>query len=188
MTKIKESIQIDEYNALMNHVKYSSTMRSNTKQNMSRLFTLLYYTGMRINEVPTLTIHEVLTGLSTGKLIIKAHKQKKERSIPLTPSAVSALTPLFIDAEPTHRVIQAKANPFNSISPIAFINRVNKTIQSVLGDRYTSHSFRQGLITELGVRGVNPAIIKQFIGHENIATTLRYIKPSDDDILNALVR
>ncbi len=61
-------------------------------------------------------------------------------------------------------------------------------IQSVLGTRYTSHSFRQGLITELGAKGVNPKIIKEFMGHKDIKTTMRYIKPSEDDIRSALLR
>lgn len=61
-------------------------------------------------------------------------------------------------------------------------------MKHVLGAGYTSHSFRQGLITEMGSRSVNPKIIQSFIGHKNINTTLGYIKPTSDDVKNALVR
>ena len=54
-------------------------------------------------------------------------------------------------------------------------------IQSVLGTHYSSHSFRSGIITELGNKGINAKIIQEFIGHKNVTTTMNYIKPSKDD-------
>jgi len=189
MKKLKKSIQEKEFKTLMNFTQNNPTMRENTKQNLTRLFTLLYYTGMRINEVPTLTIKDIHGGIDSGELIINAHKQKKERSILLTPVAIKKLKKLFeSETNPEHKVIKVKSNPFSTPSPVAFIGRVNAVIQSVLGDRYTSHSFRQGLITELGIKGINPKIIQTFIGHKNINTTMNYIKPSETDIRNCLVR
>lgn len=189
MKKLKKSIQEKEFKTLMNFTQNNPTMRENTKQNLTRLFTLLYYTGMRINEVPTLTIRDMQKGIDNGELIVKAHKQKKERSILLTPVAIKELKKLFeSETDPEHKVIKVKANPFTTPSPVAFIARANAVIQSVLGDRYTSHSFRQGLITELGIKGINPKLIQTFIGHKNINTTMNYINPSEADIRNCLVR
>jgi len=163
-------------------------MRENTKGNYQRLFTLLYYTGMRINEVSTLTNADIQEGIKNQSLIIKAHKQKKEREIYLSSKAIKELTILFDGLNPLHRVIKPRGNPFNSVSEQGFIQETNKTIKSVLGDRYTSHSFRSGMITELGIKAVNPKIIQEFIGHKNVATTMNYIKPTEADIRNALVR
>jgi site-specific recombinase XerD len=61
-------------------------------------------------------------------------------------------------------------------------------IKEILGDGYTSHSFRQGLITEMGAKGVNVKIIAKFIGHSDVKTTMRYMKPTDDDVRGAMVR
>jgi len=61
-------------------------------------------------------------------------------------------------------------------------------MKEALGDGFTSHSFRQGLISEMGSKSVNVKIISKFIGHKDIKTTLGYIKPTDSDIENALVR
>lgn len=189
MKKLKKSIQEKEFKTLMNFTQNNPTMRENTKQNLTRLFTLLYYTGMRINEVPTLTIKNIQEGIGNGELIVKAHKQNKERSVLLTTVAIKELKKLFeSETDPEHKVIKVKANPFTTPSPVAFIARVNRVIQSVLGERYTSHSFRQGLITELGIKGINPKIIQTFIGHKNINTTMNYINPSETDIRNSLLR
>jgi len=61
-------------------------------------------------------------------------------------------------------------------------------MKDVLGSGYTSHSFRQGLITEMGSKSINTKIISKFIGHSDVKTTMRYINPTDDDIVNAMVR
>ena len=61
-------------------------------------------------------------------------------------------------------------------------------MKSILGAGYTSHSFRQGLISEMGAKGINAKIISKFIGHSDVKTTMRYINPTDDDLKNAIVR
>jgi len=61
-------------------------------------------------------------------------------------------------------------------------------MKEILGEGFTSHSFRQGLITEMGNKSINIKIISNFIGHKNVSTTLGYIKPTDDQIKNSLVR
>ena len=187
MKKIKKPIFKKEYKILMNYITNNS-MRENTKGNYLRLFTLLYYTGCRLNEISTLNIGDVQQGIKNKALIIQAHKQNKQREILLTPEAIKALNPLFADLNPDHKVIQPRGNPYNSVSVIGFIAETNKTIKKVLGLNYTSHSFRQGLITELGVSGINPKIIQTFIGHKSVQTTLNYINPSENDIRNSLIR
>jgi len=64
---------------------------------------------------------------------------------------------------------------------------VQKT-KPIKSDGYTSHSFRQGLITEMGAKQINTKIISKFIGHSDVKTTMRYIHPTDDDLKNAMVR
>ncbi|RXJ98686.1 hypothetical protein CRV02_13120 [Arcobacter sp. CECT 8989] len=61
-------------------------------------------------------------------------------------------------------------------------------MKEILGEGFTSHSFRQGLITEMGSKSINIKIISNFIGHKNVSTTLGYIKPTDNQIKNSLVR
>lgn len=178
---------------LLAYVRHNPKMRANTKENYLKIFTLLYYSGARLNELTQLTNRDILNLIKTKELIIKAHKTKTERKILFTDSGIKEISKLFkefnIENEPDqYKIIRVKGMPYGSPSPIAFIQQTNKVIQSVLGKRYTSHSFRQGLITELGAKSVNPKIIKEFMGHKDIKTTMRYIKPSEADIRDSLLR
>ena len=69
-----------------------------------------------------------------------------------------------------------------------YIQQVNSKIKEILGKGFSSHSFRQGLITEMGSKSINIKIISQFVGHKNVSTTMGYIKPTDEQIINCLVR
>lgn len=79
-------------------------------------------------------------------------------------------------------------NHRTGINPIVFIAQVNQVMKSILGKGYTSHSFRQGLITEMGSRSINTKIISKFIGHSDVKTTMRYINPTDEDLQRAMIR
>ena len=193
MKKIKESIKEFEFNVLVNYVNNNDKMRQNTKDNYLKAFTLLFYSGARLNELTQITNKDILSLIKNKELIIKTHKTKSERKIYFSDKAVKNITKLFkelniYDEPKQYRIIRVKGNPYATPSPIAFIQQTNKVIQSVLGKRYTSHSFRQGLITELGAKGINPKIIKEFMGHKDIKTTMRYIKPSEDAIRSSLLR
>ena len=40
----------------------------------------------------------------------------------------------------------------------------------------------------MGSKSINIKIISQFVGHKNISTTMGYIKPTDEQIKEALIR
>ena len=84
--------------------------------------------------------------------------------------------------------ITSWSNPQKTFHEVSLIQLVNKYMKSILGDNFTSHSFRQGLITEMGSQNINPRVIQSYIGHRNVSTTLNYIKPTENDVKNSLVR
>lgn len=84
-------------------------------------------------------------------------------------------------------IITTKGNPLKTPSSSTFIAKVNSFIQEVLGHRYSSHSFRAGIITDMS-KSINPKFIKEFIGHSDIKTTMRYIRPTDEDLKKCLIR
>ena len=84
--------------------------------------------------------------------------------------------------------IHKRNNVRNNLNSIGFTKDFNQLIQIVLGKNYSTHSFRKGIITEMGVSGINPKIIQHFVSHKNISTTLNYINPTSDDIRNSLLR
>jgi integrase len=190
--KIKENITEVEYKKLMSFVRGNETLRENTKLNLLRTFTILFFTGLRLNEVQELKIIDIKNLLQNGNVKIDISKTSTQRKLYLTNSFQKELLKLFdfTNEDDENRIISkgSNKNKKTSINKIVFIQQVNKIIKEILGEGFSSHSFRQGLITEMGSKSINIKIISQFVGHKNISTTMGYIKPTDEQIRDALVR
>ena len=189
--RIKENVTATEYKKLMNFVRGSESMRENTKLNLLRAFTLLFYTGMRVNETQSLKIAHIKELIKEGTVKVEIDKTSTERKLYLSNDFKKDLLKVFdLSEDDENRVISkgANKNRKSGITNVTFIAQINKVMKEVLGNGFTSHSFRQGLITEMGQRSVNIKVVSQFIGHKDIKTTLGYVTPSENDIRNALVR
>lgn len=190
--RIKESVTEVEFKKLMAYTRGNEIIRTNTKSNLLKAFTILYYTGLRLNEVQELRIKDIKELLSSGTVKIVLSKTLSERKLYLSDSFAKELRKLFdFNIEEDENRVIAKGNSKSKktgINHIVFIQQVNKFMQEVLGNGFTSHSFRQGLITEMGSKSVNPKIIQRYIGHRDLKTTMNYINPTDEDIQNSLVR
>ena len=184
--RIKESIREAEFKRLISFTKGDEDIKPFTRDRFLRIYTLLYYTGMRINEISQLRVSHLKEILSTGEVKIITHKQKMERKLFFSEKALKDIKKLFKN---DLKLIRKQNRLYASLSPTNLIETVNKHIQKALGDTaYTSHSFRQGIITEYASKGVSTRIIQEFIGHNDTKTTLRYIRPSESDIRSSLVR
>ncbi len=190
--RIKENITEVEYKKLMSFIRGDENLRFNTKQNLLRTFTILFFTGLRLNEVQELKIKDIKNLLQDGNVKLDISKTSTQRKLYLTNSFQKELVKLFdFKNELDDNKIISKGSDKNkrtSINNIVFIQQVNKTIKEILGEGYSSHSFRQGLITEMGSKSINIKIISQFVGHKNVSTTMGYIKPTDEQIREALIR
>ena len=175
--RIKENITELEYKKLMSFVRGNENLRENTKLNLLRTFTFLFFTGLRLNEVQELKIIDIKNLIQYGNVKINISKTSSERKLYLTNTFQKELVKIFDlkNENDDNRIITKGANK-------------NKIIKEILGTGFSSHSFRQGLITEMGSKSINLKIISQFVGHKNISTTMGYIKPTDEQILNNLIR
>ncbi|WP_324172286.1 site-specific integrase [Sulfurimonas sp.] len=190
--RIKENITETEYKRLMSYTRGNETKRANTKSNLLRAFTILYYTGLRVNELQELRVKNIKELLQNNTTKIILPKTNSERKLYITKDFKRELEKLFdltIEDE-ENRVIAKGSNKSKrtGINDITFISMINENLKEILGNGYTSHSFRQGIITEMGSRGINTKIIAKFVGHSDIKTTMRYINPTDEDIVNCLIR
>ena len=191
---IKETIGTKEFKRLNAYVEADDKMRDATKQNMLRTFTMLYYTGARISELLQIRNEDIQSIIENQELIIISHKVKRERKIQFSETAVKAIAKLFalsLENEPIETfIIKSRGSVIlNKVPKISvFTNSVNQVIHDALGERYSSHCFRRGILTEMASNKVNPKIMQQYIGHADIKTTMLYINPSDTDIRAALVR
>lgn len=193
LKRIKESITEVEYKKLMNAIRGDEIIKSNSKQNLLRTFTILYFTGLRLNELQQMKLYHIKELVEQGSCKLILPKTKSERKLFAGEQFQKELKKLFeiiADIDLELKVISkgSSKSKKEGIHPLTFIAQVNDVMKSILGAGYTSHSFRQGLISEMASKGINAKIISKFIGHSDIKTTMHYIKPTDDDIKGAMIR
>ncbi len=192
--KLKQPITTKEHKLLISNIIGNEDMRQTTKDNLLKTFTLLYYTGVRLNEIQDMTYGDMRQLLNNEELIINLSKTSTQRKIFLSKEFKRDILKYFdVNNEKyndnTRLILKNGSATLNrGIHITTFIQLVNKTIQNVLNENFSSHSYRRGLITEMAQRQINPKIISTFIGHSNTQTTMMYISPTDADLRGALVR
>lgn len=190
--RIKENITEKEYKKLMAFVRGDEKLRKNTKSNLLRTFTLLFFSGLRVNEVQELKIKDIKKLLDEESIKIEIKKTSSERKLYITPTFKKELLKIFdfnIEEDDNRIITKGSCKNKNvGINNIVFIQQVNSVIKEILGVGYSSHSFRQGLITEMSSKQINIKIISKFIGYKNVSTTMGYINPSDEQIMDSLIR
>ena len=187
--KIKKSITEKEYKLLQSHSKGDDSLKEFNRNRFLRIFCFLYFSGVRVNELSQIKYRHIKEIIKNGETIIVTHKTKNERILYFSDQAIKEMRKYFDQSEDENDYIIASwNNPKNRMHEISLINLVNKYMKKVLGEGFTSHSFRQGLLTEMGSKSINPKIIQSFIGHSDVKTTLHYIKPTSNDVKMSLVR
>jgi integrase/recombinase XerD len=177
-----------EYKVLKSYINGIDTFQT-TKTKWLRSLELLYMSGLRVSEVLDIKVKDVRDGIDRGELSVFVKKQQIVRHIPISDKSEKILSSLIEGETDMNGYFIHKRNSVRSkLNFNGFTKEINDLIQTVLGDNYSSHSFRKGIITEMGVNGINPKIIQHFIAHKNVSTTLNYIKPTTEDIRNALLR
>ena len=177
-----------EYKILKSYINGLETFET-TKIKWLRSLEILYMGGMRVSEILDIKIKDIMDGIEKSELTIFVKKQKIIRHIPLSEKSVKILKKLISgEINVNSYFIRKRDSGRNNLNTIGFTKDFNQLIQIVLGKNYSTHSFRKGIITEMGISGINPKIIQYFIAHKNISTTLNYINPTSDDIRNCLLR
>ena len=125
--RIKENITIVEYKKLMAATRGNDSIRENTRLNLLRTFTILFYTGMRLNELQDLRIKNIKELLTNETVKVLSKKTSSERKLYLTKDFKKQLLPLF-DFEIEHdenRVIckGSNKNKRTGINSITLYNR-----------------------------------------------------------------
>jgi len=188
MKTIKENINSKEFKKLMIYTRGREDLRRNTKKNLLRTFVFLYYTGARLNELQTLKVKDVKSLLQKGELFLFTQKTNSQRKLYLSSRFKNDLLNLDFEEDENNQFIQRAGYPKSSMNPLSYITIVNKFIKDTLGPNYTSHSFRQGLLTEMAAKGINVQIMAKFVGHSSFKTTLNYVTPTDEMVMSSLVR
>lgn len=151
---------------------------------------LLYSTGIRLNELVSLTVYDA--DLQGGMLRINQGKGRKDRVVPLGKHAVRSLREYIAKVRP-------KCTKNNRQIRNLLVDRYGKGLskevvsimirtyarQAGLDKQVSAHIFRHTFATELVKNGADIVAVQKMLGHANLSTTQIYIRALQLDLKKA---
>jgi len=181
-TRAKKPIQKAEYKKLMYATKKSLTINHSTRIKLQRAFTLLYLTGCRISEIVNISRVEVEEMIEHNEFSLRNNtKTKKPRLISFDDERKQVkLLKEIVPYEDEYLFRRNGSSKPMGVESLKLM--MNNFIHAVLGELYSTHSFRSGYITTQHSLGFSLEHIREDIGHSSIATTARYATVTRKDI------
>lgn len=156
-----------------------------TAKRYNTLLTLGYYTAARVDEAISIRLKDVHLDRKDPYVDLMG-KGRKARAVPLDPDAVHALKDYVKfrfnkDVNPDYYLFGSWTNPLRKVSEQG-VNQQLK-IYALNARKYCSdvpedlhfHEFRRARATHLLANNVPLAIISEFLGHESVDTTMKYL-------------
>ena len=152
---------------------------------------LTHYCGMRVGEVASLLVGDVLDadGKVSTEIVLAAHSTKSKRARRIfVPRQMQRQLQQYIHScfpkllPSTHLFSTQKHTHFTANTAAQHLQRLYAQA-AIVGA--TSHSGRRTYLTELAAKGVSVRVLAEMAGHASIQTTQRYIDVNDDMMRNA---
>ena len=156
------------------------------------LLSTMYATGMRSDEICSMTVGDV-SFLKDGKASVLIHgKGGKSRRIKISEKPATILKKYIIHRRITNQherhVFSTQRNESMSTSALEevfskYLLRAKTQHPGLfLADTYTPHSMRHTTAVHMVEAGVPLLVIKQFLGHSSLSTTEIYAKMSQSTV------
>ncbi|MBD2615813.1 tyrosine-type recombinase/integrase [Nostoc punctiforme FACHB-252] len=171
--------------------KHLADAKTPKRQNIAKrnllIIKLLYQAGLRASEICELTWGDLTPRGESGQVYVRKAKGSKNRTILIKSKLWSELMEFKGQALPTYAVFQSQKGGHldrQNLHPII------KEIASAAGlsDKVSAHWLRHAHGSHAIERGTNPVLVKETLGHANLAITDRYLKarPNDSSALNLM--
>lgn len=154
------------------------------------IFTVAFYTGMRLGELINMKLDWI--DFFKNQITIKCSdgfitKSKKERVIPMSEKVKAVLTTRYQNSRHQYNEVvfyhqEGRILHQETISK-QFKDAVRK---SKLNDKIHFHSLRHSFASLLVQRGVSLYIVKELLGHEDLATTQIYSHLQQQNLRDAI--
>ncbi len=151
----------------------------NVKHKM--IISLIYSTGLRLNEVAHLKIEDIDSKAMCIKVV--EGKGKKDRFVALSNNILTALRAYYLKYKPVVYLFNGtqKGKPYTCRSVQHIIEKVlPKTNLQHKG--YSIHTLRHSYATHLLENGAGLPAIKQLMGHHHLSQTMQYVHISTKHI------
>lgn len=137
------------------------------------VLTLIYSAGMRSQEAINLKISDI--DFERQTIHIRQSKYKKDRIVPLSKLMAKGLRKYFSVEHPDQWVFNGKEPDGRySVKGLSWVMRESLKKTGIKKD-VSLHSLRHSYATHLLEDGVNILLIKELLGHADIATTMIYL-------------
>jgi len=188
VNKIPHVMSKHEVDLIIHSVDFVS-LRCRKNATRDRLIlTLLYYTGIRRNELLSLNWSDL--NLSKSTMIIRSGKGNKDRLIPLHKNVSLLLDKYLGERLPLDDNALIIGEMGKRMCKCSFVNLLNMylEISGLKKKGYSAHSFRHSFATHLIESGVDLFKVQTLLGHANLETTRIYINFNSTQMAKAVGR
>lgn len=170
----------------INDNDFAILLNATSNETLKDIFSVAYYTGMRLMEIVTLKFDMLDFSERVVKLDNQTHitKSKKFRVIPMNSIVFEILTKL--QSNSTTDNVFLDLLPQNDKSD--FVTKQFKKIVRTtnLDKRLKFHNLRDSFATNLNIKGVSVTVIQRLLGHQNIQTTMIYTHTNNTQLKDAI--
>jgi integrase/recombinase XerD len=164
----------------------AALLNSIQNQKHRAMLMLAYSGGLRVSEVVTLKTCNVDSQRMC--IFLNRAKGKKDRMVPLSPVLLVVLREYAREYKPDKKSFlfegQQKGTPYSARS-LQEVLQVAKKRAGILKPG-SVHLLRHSFATHLIEKGTDIMMIQKLLGHNSIATTMRYLHTSNKDLLRII--
>ncbi|MBW9147210.1 tyrosine-type recombinase/integrase [Clostridium sp. CM028] len=142
-------------------------------------------TGIRASELINLDIQDISISKRKGVVHVRQGKRKKFRDIPLNQDVRESLNAYIKEVNPQNKLWIGQRGVLTQDGINKMIKRYAKKVN--LETKIYPHAFRHYFATRLlRHKKIDIAIVSKLLGHFNLNTTQIYVKPTFEDLSDAL--
>ena len=179
--KLRDPIDYELFPIFLEFAAQGMERRVELRRSQLRVcYTILYYVGLRINEIRHLTHQDIKDALVTSQFTFIHHKTKQAHIHTLSTRALRDLSYIEEDIKTVfqkykHKYLFGKVNPMHPKALIRLINNDLRHTCQLKDIRYNikSHSFRIYVISSLLTK-TSVHHVASIIGHNDVRSTLKY--------------
>lgn len=150
-------------------------------------FLMLYYTGMRVSELASLKIGDLLAqdGRVKSEFLLKAENTKTNdaRTIYINEKLMKVITEYLKSLDTTNKessLLSTQKDKLGGFSANSLCQYFHYLYKNAGISGASSHSGRRTFITELANKGVGARVLMALSGHKSMAVLQQYIDVNDD--------